>query len=218
MNTIPFFYFDILARMIPGGLLLGLLRGANLQAPCPWPTLLAGQESWKAVIVPLIFAASAYLLGALLDGVFRWTTLAEKFGRQQYEKVLVENKGLRPIPATATAQKFQHDAWQWLALVVGQKNAAAFSLAHRFQADSRLFVLSSVPASGLVGLSIAQRLTVPFAGWIAAAGAIGVLVVFIVSAFNAENNRWIWTMAVIAQTKEADWPDRWKPSATNRKG
>jgi hypothetical protein len=207
MNTIPFFYYDLLARMIPGGLLLALLRVAKLRAPCPWPVLLSGQESWKAVVVPLIFAAGAYMAGALLDGLFRWIGIAEKFGRRQYETVLDANKGLRPVPPRASEAKFQHDAWQWLAL--GKSNATAFSLAHRFQAESRLFNLSAVPAAALIGLSVAERFTISGAPWIGGITAIVVFVSFIVCARNSEKNRWIWTLAAIRQTKEEKWPERW---------
>src|SRR5215469_10630937 len=133
MNTIPFFYYDVLARVIPGGLLLVLVRVPGLRAPRPWLDLSTGQESWKTVVVPLILAALAYLLGIVLDGFFRFLfRFAEKFGRWQYEKLKSEERAGPPIPKIAFSQKnFHHEAWQWLALVAGPKNTAAFSLAHR---------------------------------------------------------------------------------------
>lgn len=208
MNTIPFFYYDVLARMIPGGLLLALLRVAGLRTPACLAGVVTGQEPWKAVIMPLIVAAMAYLLGALLDGIFRFSTLAEKFGRRQYQLVLSADKGLSPVPATASSKNFQHDAWQWLALKVGPKNTAAFSLAHRFQADSRLFILSAVPAASLAGLSVFEWLKISCAAWVAAGVGICVLLLFAISAFNSEKNRWIWTLAAICLEK-AEWPERW---------
>jgi hypothetical protein len=211
MNTIPFFYYDVLARMIPGGLLLALLRAVGLRAPAPWPDLLTGQEAWKAVLVPLVLAAMAYLLGALMDGFFRFFfKLAERFGRRQYQTVISEQVGLRPMPPGASSVKnFQHDLWQWLALVAGPENTAAFSLAHRFQAESRLFVLSSIPAAFGAGASVYHWLKIPGASWISLVSGLVVLVAFIRSAFNSEKNRWIWALAAAAHLEDK-WPTRWK--------
>jgi hypothetical protein len=210
MNTIPFFYYDVLARIIPGGLLLGMLKAAGLRTPASLANLLTGPETWKAVAMPLIVAALAYLLGALLDGVFRFSGAAERFGRRQYGRVISEDRGLgRPIPRIASSEKFQHDAWQWLALRAGPKNTTAFSLAHRFQAESRLLVLSAVPAACLAGVSVSERLKIPCAGFAASAVAIGVLVLFVLAAFDSEKNRWVWTVAAISQM-DSEWPERWK--------
>jgi hypothetical protein len=181
--------------MIPGGLLLALIRVLKVTLPQPWPALLSGPDSWKSVVVPLAFATGAYLIGAAMDGIFRRLGLAEKFGRSQYETALRENKETRPVPRKASEERFQFDAWQWLAL--GQSNTTAFSLAHRFQAESRLFALSAAPAAALIGLSVSERLSVPCSPWIGSAVGIVVLVIFGVCAVNSEKNRWIWTLAAI---------------------
>lgn len=216
MNTIPFFYYDVLARMVPGGMLLLCLRVAGLKAPPSIVDAVQG-ETWKAVIMPLVIAAMAYLAGALLDGIFRFFSFAEWFGRRQYEMALKDfGKGivLRPLPANASAEKFQHDAWQWLALKIGPKNTAAFSLAHRFQAESRLFLLSSVPAAYLAF----SFLKIPCAAWVAAAFGIGVFILFTSAAFNSERNRWIWTLAAISQLGKSKWPERWPLSEKTKQG
>jgi len=219
--------------MIPGGLLLLCLRVAGLTEPASLVDV-AKDEPWKTIIMPLIGAAMAYLLGALLDGCFRsFFRLAERFGRCQYEKalkdflkgnVLAADKGLppRPLPANASAEEFHHDAWQWLALKIGPKNTAAFSLAHRFQAESRLFVLSSVPAAYLAF----SFLKIPCAAWVAAAVGIIIFVLFIFTAFSSERNRWIWTLAAICQLQKDEkdesgtctWPPRWGSSGEVKQG
>lgn len=222
MNTIPYFYFDITARIIPGGLLLALLKVMGMHASSPWPDLFAGQEAWKAATVPLVFLGAAYLLGIVLDGVFRFSTLAQRFARAQYKKVhkRAAEEGLPAMPAGASSENFQFELWKWLALVGGPQNAAAFSLAHRFQAESRLLILSSIPAACLAGLSLWQRLTIPYALAVAVAAGLCVLGIFIWAAFNSERNRWTWALGaarLLGMAAEHNQASN-RPSATKQAG
>ncbi|HEX9365017.1 MAG TPA: hypothetical protein VF921_00235 [Vicinamibacterales bacterium] len=68
MNSIPFFYYDLTARIAPGMLAIALLRLTTFGFPPPW-------RAWPAlhyalgqpVLLPLIYGGVAYLIGMVLD-------------------------------------------------------------------------------------------------------------------------------------------------------
>ena len=54
-GTFPFFYYDILARVIPGAFTLAaILILAPDAVASRWMNVFAGAETWKAVAVPLV--------------------------------------------------------------------------------------------------------------------------------------------------------------------
>ncbi len=211
-ESIPFFYYDILSKLIPGGLTIAVLGIIGLKVPGPWSALLAKQEPWMVVVLPLVLASSAYGFGGLLDAIFR-LKFAEGFGEKHY--FASRKKYNRPdlLPSNAGQENFHYDAWQWLALIAAQENPSAFSLAHRFQAEARLYALSAAPAAIIAGWAISQWSVLQFLrGWkfgLAALAAIAIFRLCVVAAENCEERRWIWTLAALAQLR-SKWPARWE--------
>lgn len=65
IDAIPFFYADLIARMIPGAISLALLRLIALKPPQPWADFSTG--SGNAVLLPLLYAGMAYVIGTVLE-------------------------------------------------------------------------------------------------------------------------------------------------------
>jgi hypothetical protein len=64
-RAIPFFYADLIARMVPGAVALALVQLANLQLPTAWtPPSFGGADP---VLLPIIYGGMAYVVGTLLE-------------------------------------------------------------------------------------------------------------------------------------------------------
>lgn len=64
-KTIPFFYADLIARMIPGAVFLALLQLTTLKPPSGWVEL--RKIEGAAVFIPLLYLGLTYLLGTILE-------------------------------------------------------------------------------------------------------------------------------------------------------
>lgn len=66
-NIIPFFHYDLLARIVPGALTLGVLAYAGVELPNPWGPFFSAETAWGAVVIPLVLAGSSYAIGVLYE-------------------------------------------------------------------------------------------------------------------------------------------------------
>ncbi|MCZ6653998.1 MAG: hypothetical protein O7D91_13345 [Planctomycetota bacterium] len=66
-NIIPFFYYDLLARVVPGGLTLFVLAYMGVELPEPWVPFFLADTAWGAVVIPLVLAGSSYAIGVLYE-------------------------------------------------------------------------------------------------------------------------------------------------------
>lgn len=71
-KLIPFFRYDILARIVPGALTLAVLAFAGVELPPVWADLFRGNTSGSpipgsAVLVPLVCAGVCYVIGVLYE-------------------------------------------------------------------------------------------------------------------------------------------------------
>lgn len=69
-KTVPFFYYDIFARIVPGGLLIAVASLFDIGWPKPlmdWISWLHQSGTTQAVLFPLIYGGAAYVFGASLD-------------------------------------------------------------------------------------------------------------------------------------------------------
>lgn len=157
-DVIPFFYYDILARIIPGAFTLSTFLvfrdtpyvGALLK-------LFEGADSWKAVIIPLVLGGLCYLIGVVYEAVAyasipqlftvnlqnrafdhaRTRFLAE--GNQEYSEL---------VPSSSKNDKFRTNLWEQL-VYEGSKSKEAsqyFAHSHRFQAEYKMFLHLVGPA------------------------------------------------------------------------
>jgi hypothetical protein len=66
-NAIPFFYTDLIARMIPGAFFLALVSLMPLELPGRWSTFMAQNSTAHAVVIPLVYAAIIYAIGTVIE-------------------------------------------------------------------------------------------------------------------------------------------------------
>ncbi|MCX5889442.1 MAG: hypothetical protein NTY36_08315 [Deltaproteobacteria bacterium] len=65
INAIPFFYADLIARMIPGAISLALLGLTTFEPLHPWAEF--NMMSGMAIILPVFYAGQAYVIGTILE-------------------------------------------------------------------------------------------------------------------------------------------------------
>ena len=68
-NTIPYFYADLIARMVPGSVLISLIGITTLPMPKPWVDFISNLGSAQAVLIPILLAGLAYVLGTVLEAL-----------------------------------------------------------------------------------------------------------------------------------------------------
>lgn len=74
-NIIPFFHYDLLARIVPGALTLSVLAYAGVELPNPWRPFFSAETAWGAVVIPLVLAGSSYAIGVLYEVLFAFPGL-----------------------------------------------------------------------------------------------------------------------------------------------
>ncbi len=144
MNNIPFFYYDIFARILPGGLTLAVLAFANSeflknQASLKW---LFGDGAWKAAVVPFVLAGCSYGIGVLFEAVLADWWVWKRVGEISFADALREYKWRHK------ERKDDLDREKvWSDLVQGCDPATAQSFAHalRFWAEAKMCLHCVVP-------------------------------------------------------------------------
>jgi len=199
-NTIPFFYHDILSRIIPGGLTLGVLAWANVKAPEFWEKLRSpGQEGWRAVVVPLVYLGAAYCVGLLIETVSQFPGIDQATVRlmdcafdnalAQYGPVRVADKGQLEDRNRRRTFRF----WAWEQVVFGN-SPNMFSLAHRFQAEMKLF-FHSIPACLI--FAIAPLMKGQSCAWLKLVIGLLLALLMFLAAYVREKRRWIQVLASV---------------------
>src|SRR4029077_3062596 len=206
-DAIPFFYYDILTKMIPGSLLLAYFGVICRRASTSWLGLFSGaQGGWRTVVEPLVLAGAVYVLGSLIDAVFRLLKLADFFSagawKREREKAL--QQGYLTLPRELNASKFHHAAWQWLALRIAPVNSPAFTLAHRFQAEGRLLLFSAP----WVSLLVAHQLRSQLSPCTCLVVGLVIFLSFTACGWNCETRRWVQVLAAINYCRDK-WPETW---------
>lgn len=161
-DVIPFFYHDILARIIPGAMVLAVLRYGGLRIPEAWTRLLTG--GWGTVIAPLVLAGTTYVIGVLFEATSNLPALArllERVSNRAFKDAFEGYEWLNPASCPDLKQggelkRFRHAAWDWLTLK-GEEKPLAFAHAHRFQAEMKLCRHALLPAAGFVVLVLFNR-------------------------------------------------------------
>lgn len=143
MQQIPFFYFDILARILPGAFFIAMMSLADAHLPDAWRGFLFGGDfGWQAVAVPAAGIATAYLIGLTAEAssylpVMRsltdWLTRASFDNAcRTYER---NYSRARAFNTHEDAVRYRCESWDRLV----RKADSGFSHAHRFQAEAKLF-------------------------------------------------------------------------------
>ena len=148
MGNLPFFYYDIIARIIPGGLVIAALGFAGVKLPLEWAWVFGGPEAWKTVVAALLCAGAAYVLGVLMEVLFSrpqdW--LSSRAFRRAFRSYVWRRDWFAPtLSNPADYLHYRRHVWNWI-ILKGAQDPLAFAHAHRFQAEARLCSYSTLPA------------------------------------------------------------------------
>jgi hypothetical protein len=167
-DTIPFFYYDILARIIPGAMTLATLLSVRDKLPESWKILFVGSESWKAVVVPLVLGALSYVIGVIYEAIYHAPPVKQiefRAGDRDFERAWRKFAGASPKNAKlllqATAEQrnnFRFRLWEKLTLEGGrdQEMGLVFAHCHRFQAEYKMFLHLIYPSVLFAVIEVAR--------------------------------------------------------------
>jgi len=201
-KPIPFFYFDILSRMIPGAATLASLHMIRQQLPDAWQTLFEGQETWKAVVVPLAIAGLCYAIGVLFEaidysGLMRpvvwwiddtgWFNALRVSGDD-------EKKRREELQQLTKLQVRRYRIRLWDTLVFeGARDTGfgtIFAHCHRYQAEHKMFLHLVYPA--LLTFVFSFALHVP---WWRALIALAAVAILVYVSYRRNERRWLQVLS-----------------------
>jgi len=160
-SILPYFYYDIVARMLPGGLTLAILL---LSMPRSWRSILSGKERWTAAVLSVVLAGLSYLIGVVYEAIndsdiFEWFVRLKWFGRDYYDKKAVVDAWSRfnspenwhgdssPKPGEldspcSISKESSTQLWERLVFQAAQRTEikSVFEHCHRFQAEYKMFL------------------------------------------------------------------------------
>jgi len=200
-DTIPFFYYDILSRIIPGGLTLGVLAWVGVKAPEFWEKLRSpGQEGWRTVVVPLVYLGAAYCVGLLIEAISDFPGISRATNKLMDYAFYKAWKQYETPVRFADAGQFEDRSrrqtlrfWAWEQVVFGS-SPSMFSLAHRFQTEMKLF-FHSIPAC--LVLAIAPLLKREPSACMKTPLWLVVASLMLLAAYVREKRRWIQVLASV---------------------
>lgn len=139
MESIPFFYYDIVARIIPGGLVVAILALTQPEVS----TFFSGGESWKTAAVPLALAGASYMVGVLLEVLFSDWGFWEGVGDESFQLAIGNYSWSSTMPKPKLddleqSRRYRNKAWSYLVLAGKEDQAQAFAHAHRFWAEAKM--------------------------------------------------------------------------------
>jgi len=237
----PFFYYDIVARIMPAGLLMFLTswlldwspRKAMLKAMYGDSTNSPSPDLFGSALFAGILLGACYAIGVVFDSLFyalRLRFVVEARMNAEFAGALDEHQWRRfptpvdPVGAKAPAdtetrgpqtdseeliallRSVRQQCWTWVELGNEKIVGRTFAHAHRFAAESKMFLHIGFVAVLLASLSIAASLC----PWLrgpsyepsrALGGAVGTLLVGLpvgVLGFRArERRRWLQVVTTV---------------------
>ena len=204
----PFFYYDVVARIMPGAFTLAVLE-LFPEIGSRWTSFFAGAESWKGVAVPLVLGGLSYMIGVMYE-VLDSLPWLEAFRRYRPRDIL-DNRAfevawgrfahthtpptdLHRLQQFHVEEKQRTHLWERLVYEAARKGdmVSIFWHCHRFQGEYKMFYHLIYPTLLLVPCLIWQHHV-----W-EGIGAIVLLVFFILGAFRRDERRW-WQLLSFAE-------------------
>ena len=186
MNTIPFFYYDIVARIFPGGITLGVLAYALPRMQ----RLVSGPEAWKTTVVPLTIAAASYMIGVLFEVVspdwIVWRRISDITFRAAAKDFRWSQEFKQPdLASPGQMRRFREEAWFDLILAGKKDQAQAFAHALRMWAEAKIYLHSLLPVVGAIMISFWRQRW----GW--TVGATILAGIFLCGVYSPDRRRWV---------------------------
>ena len=208
MDKFPFFYYDILSRMIPGAVTLATLSMIRGKLPQWWCAFLGGQQSWKAVIIPLLIGGLCYVVGVFYEAT-------DYFPGVKWIVLLADDKAFASAWATANklrkerrewlrkksaqeVRRFKFEIWDRLVFIGGREAGMSAVLAHchRFQAEHKMFLHLVYPTFLFAAFSVVGGM------WTRVCVSLFLIVpTFSYFSHSRNTRRWLQTLSFCEQLK-----------------
>lgn len=204
-KLIPFFYYDILARIIPGAATLATLLMVRDKLPPSWLSFFAVEQNWKAVVVPLLLGGLCYVVGVLYEAtdyspVMKWAVLRDDDNAfdhawSEVSGSIERNQSFLKGKSRTQLRRFRFQVWDTLVFKGGKERGmgAVFAHSHRFQAEHKMFLHLIYPMLLLAGLSFARCW--PIRGFV----ALTMIPVLFYLSHLRNQRRWIATLSFCKQ-------------------
>jgi len=205
---IPFFYYDIVARLIPGGVTLMVIAFGFSERPFWKSTFLSATEHWNSLLAALVLGGLAYAIGVLFEGWFAFVKLR---GPLENKAWLVASREFG-LPETVSPKS---RTWLWEKLVLaaaqdpsstkqpvpsqeasGQSQLAvksAFAHCHRFQAEYKMCQHLIVPTLLFLAFTWFRH-----SHWFWFLIGVSFLVLLPVASYSRDKRRW-WQLLVFGE-------------------
>ena len=199
MSGIPFFYYDIVARIFPGGITLAILAFTVDDIR----RLLSGPESWKAALVPLALTGASYMIGVLFEVLFPdwlvWTWVSDRAFKAVAEEYPWSEKMKRPDPnSRSKSRAFRDQAWFDLILAGKKDEAQAFAHALRFWAEAKMCLHSFLPVVAAAIIFYCRQK--PF--WTITAAVVAALLLW--GVYSRDRRRWMQILPSIERLRAGE--------------
>ncbi len=196
---IPYFEYDVFARVAPGALTIVVARYIGMAVPKYWEPLLppvagaldAGVVFWGG----LMLLAASYFIGLLYEGLlsFRWRHVSPAALRCAAKE---RTTWLRPAKVDGERLQCQNESsfkllLQWLVCSKDEGVRNGFVHMHRFQAEARLCTYSVYPLCVLAVTALFKH-----DYWLGC-GAVFTGLILVGCAWSREKRRWVQALAIL---------------------
>jgi hypothetical protein len=206
MDSLPFFYYDILSRIMPGAVTLAVLSTVPDLLP-PWLLSLFKtntSEGLEKLAVPVVLAGLCYMIGLLYEVVDYWYPMVWIAGAGDERaflwvlrhKAQEDDKKLavEPIDSIRT---YRDALWRELEFKGATESAMSpmFAHCHRFQAEQKMFLHLIYPSLLFSSLSFWRGIHHP--GWIWSIEGwlgLGAAVLIFLASNSRSRRRWVQTL------------------------
>ncbi|MDR3774545.1 MAG: hypothetical protein P4L26_14425 [Terracidiphilus sp.] len=160
-NPLPFFYYDILSRIVPGAATLAVLWPTKGLPPVDWLLWFAAtgeREGWEKFVVPIVLVGLCYVIGVVYE-VFDYFPDLSWFPGMKWVSEEIDNNAFvwcakkygdateRSLCANPKAQRneimaYRNNRWNLLTYRGGSQSemSPVFEHCHRFQAEQKMFL------------------------------------------------------------------------------
>lgn len=224
MDRLPFFYYDILSRIVPGAATLAAMLFFPHWIPLPQIVrdrihlLFSHADKGMSVVVPLVLVGATYLIGVLFEAIDHFPGWKEgiilKWDRKAFtEEWCKSDEKKRELEQFSAARKesLRFDIWETLVYRGGRDPGIGtiFSHCHRFQAEYKMFLHLSYAVILFIVLwlcSCAWRLS--HLAFLQLIAAVVCLSLFPVLAYLRNRRRWLQAISFHALLQDSDRKDQ----------
>ncbi len=152
VSAIPFFYADLIARIVPGAIALALLALTTFEVPQQWilPTTLPAH----VVLIPVLYAGVAYVIGTVLEvALSRPLECLYELAFTAAARTHAWSDGARDNRTARTARELSRATFGQF--IVGTPDSENQAIAHvvRFHSEAKMCAATAFLVVAAIGLA-----------------------------------------------------------------